>query len=129
MLHYHYLVGIDLLTPLSSSLFSTIHYLYKINPIFRLLRTYTFFFQVFGKKCGNEQNLSVEVCFQIGDNAIPVPVRQEKQGYDRGNNDCPHSSESSSILLAPAFISMSATVRHPSCCEFANSENGSKIGI
>ena len=40
MLHYHYLVGIDLLTPLSSSLFSTIHYLYKINPIFRLLRTY-----------------------------------------------------------------------------------------
>ena len=42
MLHYHYLVGIDLLTPLSSSLFSTIHYLYKINPIFRLLRTYEF---------------------------------------------------------------------------------------
>ena len=40
MLHYHYLVGIDLLIPLSSSLFSTIHYLYKINPIFRLLRTY-----------------------------------------------------------------------------------------
>ena len=36
MLHYHYLVGIDLLTPLSSSLFSTIHYLYKINAIFRL---------------------------------------------------------------------------------------------
>ena len=31
MLHYHYLVGIDLLTPLSSSLFSTIHYLYKIK--------------------------------------------------------------------------------------------------